>query len=103
MLRPKRIRGSKRVALIMVIILLLLVIGYLVYTNFLSAKIKLIKPLKVEVDILVVPKLNPELVNDFLTKSPYINLKLHGKLPVTVDKVGRKNPFRVIPFSLLEL
>jgi len=92
----------KKAVLIIVVILIISVIAYLVYANLISGKIEFIKPLKLDINISVTPKLDPDLAADFLKKPPYTGLKQSGQLPVKVDKTGRNNPFLAIPFSLIE-
>lgn len=104
MLVPKKLSKSKQMMLAVAVILILLVIGYLIYTTFIDVEIE-------EVDlptetfrfrVLDIPKSgsNIELNDDFLTKPPYSELTLPKgtKLPVTVDSMGRKNPFESIPY-----
>jgi hypothetical protein len=102
MLVPKKIGGAKRIILIIVAILIIGTIGYLIYDNFFADEAKKIKPITIKVETWVAPRIDPDLADDFLIKSPYIDFKERGKLPVRVDKTGRKNPFQKIPFGLLE-
>lgn len=104
MLRRKKMKGSKRAILIIIIILLLAVISYLVYANFFTGNKKILttKSLKtLSNEIIIMPGLNPKLMDDFLVKSPYIDFKQHGDLPIKIDQMGRTNPFRAIPFFII--
>lgn len=95
--------GKKKTVFIIIIVVIILIIGYLIYSNFFNQDIEEIQPsAELEIKILVVPKIESEFADDFLTKPPYSNFKEHAKLPVTVDKKGRKNPFRAISFSLFD-
>ena len=98
MLIPKKLSSIKKSALGFAFILLLLVIVYLVYVNFLADKIEIVKPLKIDVDTLAVPKIDPNMNDDFLNKSPYRDLKTDIDLEITAGKMGRPNPFQPIPF-----
>ena len=98
MLVLKKMSGVKRAALVAAIVLLISVIGYLIYFSFFSGKIGVTKTPTLDVDILVVPHLDPALADDFLKKTPYLDLIQTGRLPVTVSQTGRKNPFLAIPF-----
>lgn len=93
MLIPKKTPFFKRIALSTIIIVLFGVISYLVYTNFLSGRLEIIKPLSVKVDIKQLPAITPQLATDFITREPYISLRLYGSLPVTVTRLGQPNPF----------
>jgi hypothetical protein len=93
MLVPKKTPFLKRAALSTIIIVLFGVIIYLVYTNFLSGRLEIIKPLSVKVDIKQLPAIKPQLATDFITREPYTSLRLYGSLPVTVTRLGQPNPF----------
>jgi hypothetical protein len=102
MLLPKKLQGVKKILFVGIAFILIGVIGYLIYANFSDSGIKIVKSFgENKVEALVVSKINTEFKSDFLNKSPYINLKSGAKLPVLVEKTGRNNPFKVIPFSLL--
>ncbi|MFA6255494.1 MAG: hypothetical protein WC675_05765 [Patescibacteria group bacterium] len=101
MLVQKKMRGAKRKIMIVVVIGVILVISYLFFNSFIAGKIQIFKPLEVEpIKKLTVPDLNPKFDYDFLTKTPYTELKMssRAKLPVEVDKIGRENPFAEIKF-----
>ena len=102
MLMQKKLTRSKKTALIFISLVLVIVISYLIYSNFLAEKIEIIKPLEVEVETLVVPKIQSDIEDDFLNKEPYRDLKSNASLPVTIGKTGRQNPFRSIPFYFRE-
>ncbi|MDD2807450.1 MAG: hypothetical protein PHW95_02955 [Patescibacteria group bacterium] len=82
------------------VVLILAVAGYLFYVGFLAGKIEILKPLKVEVEVLQVPSINSDFNDDFLNRLPYTGLVQSAKLPITAGVVGRNNPFSEIPFSL---
>ena len=85
-----------------VMVILVGLIGYLLYDNFLSGYIKPADSVEVNIKPLVVPTVNTEFETDFLSKEPYINLKENGDLPVKAGRIGRPNPFLSIPFSILD-
>lgn len=101
MLVPRRMQGKKKVALITVIVLILIIIGYFIFKNLIANK-ETSRPVSLKFDISVTPNLEPGLNDDFLSKLPYNILKQSGQLPVNVEKMGRENPFAVILFSLPE-
>ena len=100
MLRKRKMKKTKRTVLTAILAALVLVSGYFFYSYFFSAKIELIKPLVVKVDILNIAKLDPVFAGDFLNQPPYVDLVERGRLPVTAERVGRPNPFRPISFNL---
>ena len=102
MLLPKKISGPRKIILLIVVVILIGVIGYLVYDNFLSQNLAIIQPLPVEVEILAVPTIEPKFETDFLSQEPYRSFEENGQLPVRVENLGRPNPFRALPFSILE-
>lgn len=102
MLLPKKITGTKKWILTLVIVALFGLIGYLVYDNFLSDVIRPDNTTKINIEPLVVPTINTKFETDFLSQEPYINLKENGTLPVKAGKTGRPNPFLAIPFSILD-
>ncbi len=102
MLKLRKMKGSKKAILIIVVILVIGIIAYLIYTNFISSQDVSNQPVKNKINISqlpATPPLNPDFSDDFLTKSPYINLKLprQGLLPVVPNKVGKGNPFSKPP------
>ncbi len=101
MLVQKKIQGFKKIFFVFFILVLAGIIGYLVYVNFFDVNVKKAKFFNNKIETLKISKINPEIKNDFLNKSPYTNFKPGAKLPVEVEKAGRDNPFRFIPFFLL--
>ena len=93
MLVPKKTPFLKRLVFSTIIILLVGMIVYLLYTNFLSGRLEIIKPLTVKVDIKQLPTIKPQLSTDFMTREPYVSLRQYGSLPVTVTRRGQPNPF----------
>ena len=100
MLRPKKMKLWKKAALSIAVLALLGVIAYLVYTNFINPEHKRVIDITKALggDVTLIPGLNSKLADDFLTKQPYIKLKQHGILPITIIKLGRTNPFQEIIF-----
>jgi hypothetical protein len=100
MLLPKKISNVKKISFIVTIAIILGIIGYLISDNFLSGGNE-INPLEVKVEVLKVPDIDPEIESSFLLQEPYTSLRQYGNLPVEAKNVGRTNPFRVIPFMIL--
>lgn len=104
MLRKKKISGLKKVILTLIIVLIFSVIGYLLYDSFSADRFKKVTPeAEEEIEVLTTSRLEVEFFADFLTQPPYTDLSLppRVKLPVTVDKMGRQNPFRQILFNIV--
>ena len=101
MLRSKKASGKKKIIMIVVLVVVFAVIGYLFYTNFLSTEIEIGGSLSTtKSGVKITPSLKTEIDDSFLNSSPYVDLKQHGKLPVTVDRMGRTNPFRLMSSGL---
>ena len=98
MLRKRKMKTSKILILSIVTVALAAVIGGLLYISFFANKIEPLPLLRLEGGVTIISSLNPFYEIDFLNKSPYVDLKSIGQLPVTVNKMGRKNPFREIIF-----
>ena len=102
MLLPKKISGVKKVFLVLVMVMIIGIIGYLIFDNFFGGSLVFIKPLEVQVDVFSAPTIEPKFDTNFLSQEPYTSFEENGQLPVTADSVGRPNPFRALPFSILE-
>ncbi|MFA6215882.1 MAG: hypothetical protein WC768_04920 [Patescibacteria group bacterium] len=100
MLVPKKMKSSRKLLLLAITVIVLGVIIYLLYTNFIAGSIEIVKPLKIEIPVMVISPVNPELKTDFLNKKPYTDLKNPSgvKLPVTASITGRSNPFLPLLF-----
>jgi len=97
MLRNKKMASKKRSILVVVLIIVISGIGYLVYTNFFTTEVEVGQPIvKAKESVSITPGLETNIDDSFLDSSPYVKLKQHGKLPVTVDSIGRRNPFQPI-------
>jgi len=90
---PRQMSKSKKLALGLVSLLLLAVIGYLVYTNFLTTTQVSTNLSDKKIQAISITKIEPNFADDFLQKSPYIDLKTHLLGPVNVDNLGKQNPF----------
>ncbi|MDX9892806.1 MAG: hypothetical protein RB292_00125 [Patescibacteria group bacterium] len=100
MLVAKKLNATKKIILTVLLLATLGLAGYLVYKIFLSESFAINKPIVVDIDKLVVPKINTAMPSDFLNQSPYLDLKARSsQLPS--GRVGRSNPFGKIPFDLL--
>lgn len=101
MLIPKKLKESKRFILIGIVVLVLGVIGYLVYTNlFTASPTSSVGQKKINQPV-ATSKIDLKFADDFLQKAPYNQLRSHTELPVTVEQVGRPDPFMQLPFLLL--
>lgn len=100
MLVPKKMSASRKTIIIIIVILILAIAGYLIYVGFLADKIEILKPLKIEVEVLQVPDINTNFNDAFLNQLPYTGLVSSANLPISAGIVGRNNPFSEIPFFL---
>ncbi|MBI3290684.1 hypothetical protein HYZ76_00210 [Candidatus Falkowbacteria bacterium] len=101
MLVRKRMGAIKKVILVTVLTALLGVIIYLLYDSFLASGVRSDSN-QITIKILETAEIDTLINIDFLTKPPYTSLKQYGQLPVKVEGSGRSNPFRKLPFLLLE-
>ena len=83
----------KQAILVIIIFLILVAIGYLLYSNLFSNKIKISERAETIIDFLAFPEINPVLADDFLSQEPYVQLESHGNLPIIPGRTGRNNPF----------
>ena len=100
MLVKKKMSAPRRNLLVVVMIILVAVIGYLVFSSFFTGIMSPQDKEPVTVAPFDLPRINADFNDDFLLKSPYINLRQRSNLPVQVGsgETGRTNPFRVIQF-----
>jgi len=100
MLVQKKISNFKKTILIIVSLLIIGVIAYLIYDNFLSYQIGAQNqswPTKIKP--LTLPKIEPLLDTDFFHLNPYLNLQQKTALPLRVENLGRPDPFSKINAS----
>ncbi len=95
MLIPKKITGTKRIIFTTLLVVILVVIAYLLFVNFVRPRLQSAgnAVLPPGMQVFQAPQLNPVFETDFLSTSQYSGLKQHGVLPVTVERTGRSNPF----------
>ncbi len=95
MLIPKKITRTKRIIFTTLLAVLMVVIAYLLFVNFVPPRLRSAGSavLPSGMQVFQAPQLNPAFETDFLSTSQYIGLKQHGVLPVTVERTGRSNPF----------
>ncbi|MAF13485.1 MAG: hypothetical protein CMI53_01155 [Parcubacteria group bacterium] len=101
MLVKKKITKTKKTSLAVIGILIAVLIGYLLITNFILEDKKLTRRDRSPAVEIVIPQvLITEFESDFINQSPFTDLVLppRAKLPVTVDNMGRSNPFQEISF-----
>lgn len=97
MLVSKKISSTKKIILGIVLILIFLVIGYLLYGNFLATKWEAVVG-QLPVKVFAVPQIKKEFNFNLTKKYPYNKLRQPPNLPVTPGVPGRDNPFLPVPF-----
>lgn len=101
MLVKKKVSKIKKMSLIAAVMSIVAFMGYLIFTNFVIEEDGLIERGKLKVVEIATPQvLNSKFSDDFVDRSPFTDLILpsRAKLPVTVDEMGRTNPFQEISF-----
>ena len=103
MLVQKKISNIRKNVLIAVLVLVLLIIAYLVYTNFVSDMLFPTSSNQMVTANGVVPLVEPSFdnsfVTDFLVKPPFTNLVSSSSLSVSLSQAGRANPFDPINYG----
>ncbi|OGY45015.1 MAG: hypothetical protein A3A24_03070 [Candidatus Buchananbacteria bacterium RIFCSPLOWO2_01_FULL_46_12] len=101
MLKEKKISKKKMIWLSLIMLAVVVLIAYLLYGSFLASPGAASPGADRSADVLLVPSLRLDFVDDFIKKSPYKDLKENGNFPIIPDPVGRKNPFSEILFSFI--
>jgi ABC-type uncharacterized transport system permease subunit len=94
MLVAKRMQNWKKIVLAIFAIAVLGLIGYLIYTNYFSSSARVVSSQTKKVETLVVPRIDPNFSDDFLSKQPYLNLRSPGDLIFNIESSGKVNPFQ---------
>lgn len=99
MLKEKKMSKKKSTMLSLVMIVIIGIIGYLIYSNFFASKNLNTSGGQAPVDVVLLPGLNTTIANDFFDRKPYTGLTENGRLPVSPGPVGRINPFSEVLFG----
>ncbi|HLC90058.1 MAG TPA: hypothetical protein VJG65_03795 [Patescibacteria group bacterium] len=100
MLRQKKITPLKQSISIAMILAIILIIIYILFSNFFGAKLELNKPISLKIKTLNLPPMKAEFKTEFLNQPPYQDLILNVELPISAGEIGRANPFEKVPFFI---
>lgn len=94
MLVPKKASASRVTLLAILIVIILAVSGYVIYTRFIQTD--KVVDISNTIEVRPSPDINTDFSSDFISQAPYTDLVQNGKLPVQTSVTGRSNPFAEI-------
>ena len=92
MLAIKKSSKKKTIILTSIVLINVVLIGYFIIRNYLPESSSTVSSTDKKEEV-AAPSISTSFDSDFITKEPFIKLRLRGAFPIEVGEMGRPNPF----------